>query len=424
VGLTAYGILEFTDMNQVHPIDPGLIDRTRNWLFSVQQGDGSWNQAGGLDSWSGSTPVTAYVAWALAESGDASPNLDKALSYLRHHPAELATAYPRALAANAFLARDRNDPFGRELANQIKETTAAFDQAMVYWSSAGRSVTYSHGAGMDVETTALSAMALMKAGLSPESVKRALGWLSRQKAANGTWGSTQATILAMRALLAGSAASFGQEFDSSVTLVLNGEAFQTFHVNKENSDVLKQMDLTRHLRPGQNRVEFRQVPAGELPFQLAGAYWLPTASPVQAPAPSWPASPESLQIDVRYDRTTLSVNDQLKCGVTVRNNTGQLISMAIVDLGIPPGFEVDTTAFEALQEKGSIARFEATGTQIILYLREISHLEPFQFEYALRAKYPLRVQAPPSAVYEYYQPRNRAQTQPLFLQALADGKRP
>ena len=140
----------------------------------------------------------------------------------------------------------------------------------LHWTSEGYSVTYSHGAGMDVETTALSAMALMKAGLWPESVKQALSWLSHEKSSCGTWGSTQATILAMRALLAGSTASLGQEFDSAITLLLNGEAVETFHVNKENSDVMRQIDLTRHLRAGENHIEFRQVPAGELPFQLAG----------------------------------------------------------------------------------------------------------------------------------------------------------
>src|ERR1017187_7918987 len=131
---------------------------------------------------------------------------------------ELSTAYQKALAANAFLARDQNDAFGRELANQIKESIVADGQGAIHWTSVGQSVTYSRGDGMDVETTALSAMALMKAGLWPESVKQALGWISRHKTANGTWGSTQATILAMRARLAGSAASFGQEFDSAFTV--------------------------------------------------------------------------------------------------------------------------------------------------------------------------------------------------------------
>jgi hypothetical protein len=97
-----------------------------------------------------------------------------------------------------------------------------------------------------------------------------------------------------------------------------------------------------------------------------------------------------------------------------------MINMAIVDLGIPPGFDVDTSAFEALQQQGRIAKFEVTGNQAILYLREISNLDPCQFGYSLRPKYPLRVQTLPSAVYEYYQPNNRAQSKPVTLQALGN----
>jgi len=43
-----------------------------------------------------------------------------------------------------------------------------------------------------------------------------------------------------------------------------------------------------------------------------------------------------------------------------------------------------------------------------------------QIEYSLRAKYPLRVQTPPSAVYEYYQPQNRAESKPEVLEALGN----
>ncbi len=118
-----------------------------------------------------------------------------------------------------------------------------------------------------------------------------------------------------------------------------------------------------------------------------------------------------------YDGS-LSINDQLRCSVTVKNNTDQRINMAIVDLGIPPGFEVDETSFERRREKDQIAKFESTGAQVILYLRELSNLSPFKFDYDLRAKYPLRVQAPPSAVYEYYQPKNRAEAKGVTLEAL------
>src|SRR5205823_4659550 len=127
-------------------------------------------------------------------SGDQSPNLDNALNYLRSHPQELANTYAKALAANAFLARDRNNSFGRELAGQLKEGALVDERDCIHWTSTGYSITYSHDSGMDTECTALCAMALMKAGTSPHSTKQALTWLSTHKFADGTHGSTQATI--------------------------------------------------------------------------------------------------------------------------------------------------------------------------------------------------------------------------------------
>ncbi len=181
---------------------------------------------------------------------------------------------------------------------------------------------------------------------------------------------------------------------------------------------MKQIDLTQYLRAGENRIQFRQNPAGELPVQRAGLYWPAAAAPAESP--SRPGNSELLQIDLHYDRTTLAVSDQLKCSVIVSNNTGGLINMAMVDLGIPPGFDVDPTAFETLKQDGRIARFEVTGNQVLLYLRELSNSAPLQFDYRLRAKYPLRVRTPPSAVYEYYQPRNRAESKPVVLQVLGN----
>jgi hypothetical protein len=251
-------------------------------------------------------------------------------------------------------------------------------------------------------------------------VKQALTWISHRKAATGTWGSTQATILAMRALLEGSATPLGQDFASTVTLQVNGTEAARVHLNRDNSDVLQQVDLTRHLRAGENRIEFGQQPVGELSFQLAGAYWLPALAPAnRAAAPIRPAT-EPLEIQVEYDRTTFRVDEQLKCSVTVRNNTGVVLNMAIVDLGIPPGFSVDTSHFEEMQQAGRIERFEVTGTQVVLYLRELSDAMPFRFSYALRAKYPLCVQTPTSAAYEYYQPKNRAQSRPATLEAVGN----
>ena len=44
--LTAYGLLQFTDMAKVYRVDENLLKRTSEWLISRRDGQGSWQYAG------------------------------------------------------------------------------------------------------------------------------------------------------------------------------------------------------------------------------------------------------------------------------------------------------------------------------------------------------------------------------------------
>jgi uncharacterized protein YfaS (alpha-2-macroglobulin family) len=409
VWLTAYGVLEFSDMARVHPVDSRMLQRTSSWLFSQQTPDGSWAGYSSGETWSGLASTTAYVAWALAESGDKSPQLDKALGYLARNRAKLDSTYAKALAANAFLARDRENASGRALAAELAGAAEHPNRATTYWKSSGQSMYYSRGESLSVETTALATLALMKDGRWPESVKQALTWISRQKSPDSGWSTTQATILAMRALIAGSKTSLGQPQPSEIAVLLNGSEIQQLHLNKDNSDIVQLVSLTDRIKPGANRIELRLDPPGELPYQITESYSLPGQTPEAGDAAP------SLQIDVAYDRTTLAVGDRLKCTATAQNHTKEDIQMPMVILGIPPGFELETDAFESLQAAGKIAFHEIRGDQVLLYLRQLSAETPLRFDYFLRAKYPLHVKAPAATLYEYYTPEHRASSRPPAL---------
>src|SRR5207249_602334 len=75
-------------------------------------------------------------------------------------------------------------------------------QACCY-PTAGQSLCYSHGDSATIETTALAVLAMLKAGGNTASVNQALTYIVKSKDASGTWGSTQATILSLKALVAG-----------------------------------------------------------------------------------------------------------------------------------------------------------------------------------------------------------------------------
>jgi hypothetical protein len=52
---------------------------------------------------------------------------------------------------------------------------------------------------------------------------------------------------------------------------------------------------------------------------------------------------------------------------------------------------------------------------VTLYLGDVRPGDVLHFEYALRAKYPVRAQAPAAVAYEYYTPANRAESRPVQL---------
>lgn len=389
-------------MSRVHAVDEAMMQRARIWLASQQSGDGSWTGGAGSNGRASRPLMTAYVAWALAESGDRSLALDKALEFLRSDRCALSTVYEKALAANAFLARESSDAFGQKLLKDIRQT-AVGEGGLAHWKSAGQSMTYSRGAGMEIETTALCAMALMKSRTEPDVTKQALAWLARQKQANGAWGSTQATILAMRALLLGSEGSDESWLPTEVAVLINGELVERVRIEKESSDLLRQLDLSKRLQAGPNRIELRQSSPGELSIQIAGRYWTPAQDEASSP----------LRLEVAYGRTNLWVGEAIYC--TAKAAAAERIDMAIVSLAIPAGFETDRSEFEQMRRSGAIARWERRGDMVTLYLLELDPKAAFQCRFTLRAMQPITTVTQPSVAYAYYQPELRASSEPTRM---------
>jgi hypothetical protein len=84
--------------------------------------------------------------------------------------------------------------------------------------------------------------------------------------------------------------------------------------------------------------------------------------------------------------------------------------MVMVDLGIPPGFELQSEDLQGMVERTAgkqserLEKFSMTATQAILYFDSIGPHDSFEVRYRLRSKYPIRAQGFISRVYEYYDP--------------------
>lgn len=428
--LSAYGLMQFQDMAKVHDVDPQVIQRTRDWLLAQQRPDGSWpSEAGMLNDglagsvYRGGTPdlaATAYIAWAVFQDQPKNAQAAATRNYLLSHtPESIPSAYLLALTINAIAAIDPDDRRLDDYAAHLESRKrVGGDGKRVWWEQAAgqRTTFYGSGRAGDIETTSLAAMALLKTQHAPGTARAALTWLVEQKDARGTWHSTQATVLALRVLLAGAAAPLGDDQPRRIDILVDGEPVRKLVIPADQSEVLQMVDLSDRLVPG-NRYEVRLIdhsPAA-VGYQVAFHYHVPE-TPSAEPRPE----PRRLSVDIVYDRQRLEVDQTVEAVATVKNLMQQPAPMVILDLPIPGGFTIDAAELQELVGSQSIARYEITPRQAILYLRRLEPGQALELRYRLRATMPVTVTVPDAQVYEYYDPANRARGGSTQLKATGE----
>jgi len=419
VFLTAYGLMEFTDMAEVYPVDPALIERTAEWLLAQQAPDGTWTDQGYSEHWhiDSQVPTTAYIAWALIEAGyEDTPQVGQAIATIREFALQQEDAYGLALVANALATYDPGHSMTRTVLDRLYEMRVQ-EGDTVYWQTGAASFMGATGESGSLEATALAAIALMRGDAHADAVSGALAYLIQGKDSWGTWSTTQATILSLKALLLATEQSGQVAGPARLRVSLNKELTQEIVIDESNADVVHLITFDRGFFPsGANQVQIELDGGGpstgsghgNLMYQVATRYYLPWDA-----VPPTPEMEELITIDVDYDRTALAVNDEVTVDVRVRLNKEGVVKMALIDLGVPPGFVVLTEDLSRLVEKGIIARYELTGRQIIIYLEDFSSGAPLTFNYRLRARFPMRAQTPPSSAYDYYNPSDLTVRAPL-----------
>jgi hypothetical protein len=418
--LTAYGLMEFQDLARVYDVDTRVMERTSEWLAGQQKKDGSWapdtqfiNEGATNRFNSDVLRITAYIALALETAKYKGDAVEKARKYIETHFSGKDDAYTLAVVANFAVENDRKSELA-ELAMEMLRAAAQQKGDFAWWTATETGV-YGSGESAAVETTGLAVQAMMKAGASPELARTALAWITSRKNGQGNWGTTQATIMALRALVDASEKS-GADAHGTVEVLLNGTRVKSLEMTNQNNDLLHQFALPRVSGGGDNQVELRFTGAGGMAYQIAGQYFLP-----------WRAAGdrEPLAIEVKYDRTRLAQDEMAKATATIRNNTDGTAKMVMVDLGIPPGFELESEDLQEIVKKtataksGRLEKFSMTATQAILYFDSIAPRDSFEVRYRLRAKYPIHASGFASRVYEYYDPEVHATASPMQFEVTA-----
>jgi len=404
--LTAYGLMEMTDMNKVYPIDENIIERSKNWLLKHQQSDGSWKASGGYHSWTTGKSKnlnlieTAIIARALSETGYKGAAMDRAINYIKTNMNSEKDSYTLALIANLLVYKEPDKEATKNLLTQLYETRIE-DKGKVYWITEGGTITQSYGLTASIETTALVTQAFLKKGVYGDSVEKSLKFLATSKDSYGTWHSTQATVLSLQTLILAMKTAMGKNNSGNI---VDGQEAGVIKITPEESDIVKLLDLKSYIRKGNFKVEL--LPEGDIKcmYQIIYSYYMPWSFVEKVESP--------INISIEYDRTVLKRNDLIYGKVYICNKGIKSGETVIIGIGIPPGFEVITDKFETLLKQKKIERFDITGRQIIVYLSRMEPGKDFSFSYGLRAKFPIKITTPLSEVYEYYNANTRGYALP------------
>lgn len=388
--LTAYGLLEFTDMRAVYKdVDGGMMRRTADWLRARRDGKGGFHKdSKSLDTFgSASREVTnAYIAYALAEAKSAG--FDAEIAAQESVARATKDAYILALATNTMFASGRTAT-GHEAAKRL----IAMQESDGGWKKSGHSITRSGGENLQIETTALAVLGLLRSGSYDESVERGVEWLVHHRRGIGSLGSTQATVLGLKALTAYHSARPQVRSAGTVALFINGQKVGEKRYESDDKNALIFAGLNKYLQPGKNRVELRHSGTTGLPYSMAIDYR--STKPATSPQ-------ASVDLSTTLARGDVKLGESVRMNVTLTNKKAEGQPMTLARIELPGGLTFQTWQLKELREKGLVAFYETAPRQVNLYLREMKPSETVQIPLDLVAIAPGEYTAQASTAYLYY----------------------
>jgi hypothetical protein len=420
--LTAYGLLQFRDMAKVHPVDAAMMERTKKYLLAQRDGQGGFKRnARALDTF-GRAPqniTNAYIVWALTEGGG-EDNLDLEMNKLLAEAKTSKDPYFVALVALGQLNRGKTAE-GIDLLKALREQQKEDGRL----SGASMSITGSGGRDLEIETTALALLGWLKANRPADfndNVRKAARWVGQQRGGYGGFGSTQSTILALKALIAHTRSNKTIAADADLVLYVNGKEVGRKHFAAGTREELAvSVDESAGLKPGKNTVRV-EMKKNNLPHTLTWSYrTLKPANPAACP----------VHLTTKLDRNEAAEGQTVRLSATVENKSGKGQGMAVAILGLPGGLIVpedmkQLKEMAALREDGTkpglIAAFEIRGRELVLYWRDLAPGQKIEVSVDLICRIPGEYRGPASRAYLYYNADHKFWTEPLAVNVTPRGE--
>lgn len=405
--LTAYGLMEFSDMGKVYgKVDPGMVKRTTEYLMDRKDGRGGFKRSSqALDAF-GRAPeevTNAYILWALTESGERS--LKEEFESISKKATKQKDAYSLALVANSAFNMELNTQ-GEKL---LRLLISLQSEEGEFIANEG-TITMSGGVAMKVEATALAILAMLKSdNIDEKALTKSVKYLMSTRS-NGSFGSTQSTVLALKALIAYSRYSKKTKTSGTLVVFVNGQKAGVVNYEEGQQGSVKVRGLESFLVAGNNEIEVKFIGTDEpLPHTL-DLNWA-TSAPQRAKE-----STVDFSSKLAASSVTLGETIQLKARVTNRAKTG--CPMTLMKLGVPAGTLPQPWQLKELQESGAIDFYEVSGNYVICYFRSLGPGAEKVVTLDLKTEVPGEYGLPASSAYLYYTSEFKTWSAPSSLKIL------
>jgi alpha-2-macroglobulin-like protein len=382
-----------------------MLDRTVKWMLQQKDDQGGWRQSSGR--WGARAEIrNAYINWALTEAGY-SDSIEAEIESSYQFAKTSDDPYLMALVANVLLE------VGDQRGEFLVEKLLKMQQPDGLWIGKEYSVMNSQGFNLNLETSALAVMALLdsdQAG-ADKAVELAIMAISKNKTEYG-FGSTQATILCIKALLDYADKQTVIANEGAIALYINDQLIQQLHYNTSNKNAAITFDdFSQHLKAGSQKLEVRFTESGKpIPFEIVVDYF--------SIIPKNNASACKLKLETKLPNTKVKQGESTRLSTVLTNMTEEVITSPIAIVGIPSGLSPQPWQLKALQEEQTIAHYEVTHNKVVFYLRELAVGEVKKIHLDLKADIPGKYQSPASNAYLYYENDVMAWVSPTMVEVL------
>lgn len=407
--LTAYGLLQFTDMAQVFEVDEKMVARTRTWLLGKRDGDGGFVTGGGrYGHFQGGSVESrsSYITYALLYSGQEPSSMKVEIDHLAARASSTDNPYELAVAACALTNLEHAAAgSARARLSKMQEPNG---------SVMGKSsITNSGKRDLRIETTAFAVLSWL-AGADEgdnEEAQRAIDFLIKSRQGGGHFGGTQATVMALKALTAYANSSVQALKPGHIHVKLNGKRIRSLQlVGTEKRPI--EMDLTEALvesADGERKFEIELTGGNAFPYSLDLSYRadLPSSHPDCA-----------LGLETFLSTSTVAEGNTNALHAVVRNKTDKPVANPLVIIGLPAGLHVGANILDDLKKAGRIAAWELRDQEIALYLRGLDAEEQRDITIDVTGHIPGTTKGPASRAFLYYTPDQVVWNQPIRARVL------